>query len=59
LLFPEVPESLEKVFIPFCSTKKSGSGIGFSFSRQIMRKHRGEITARSKPGVRTIFTLRS
>ena len=33
-------EALEKIFIPFYTTKKSGSGIGLSLSRQIMRQHR-------------------
>src|SRR6185369_9923724 len=30
------PEAMEKIFIPFFTTKKSGSGIGLSLSRQIM-----------------------
>ncbi len=53
-----LPEVLEKVFIPFFTTKKSGSGIGLSLSRQIMRLHRGTISAHSTPGVETAFTLR-
>jgi len=36
-------EILDKVFIPFYSTKSSGSGIGLSLSRQIMQKHGGSI----------------
>jgi two-component system nitrogen regulation sensor histidine kinase NtrY len=51
------PENIEKVFIPFFSTKPSGSGIGLSLSRQIMRLHRGTIHLHSEPGVQTIFTL--
>jgi two-component system nitrogen regulation sensor histidine kinase NtrY len=51
------PENVEKVFIPFFSTKPSGSGIGLSLSRQIMRLHRGTIHLHSEPGVQTIFTL--
>jgi signal transduction histidine kinase len=53
-----VPEALEKVFIPFFTTKPAGSGIGLSLCRQIMRLHRGSITARSEPGVDTVFALR-
>jgi signal transduction histidine kinase len=53
-----VAESLEKIFVPFYSTRKEGSGIGLSLSRQIMRMHRGDLTARSEPGVETSFTLR-
>ena len=34
----------EKIFIPFFTTKHSGSGIGLSLSKQIMRNHNGDIT---------------
>jgi len=52
------PEALEKIFIPFFSTKKTGSGIGLSLSRQIMRQHEGSITVRSTVGEGTEFFLR-
>lgn len=51
-------ENLDKVFIPFFTTKNEGSGIGLSFCRQIMRLHRGTITVASAPGERTVFSLR-
>jgi signal transduction histidine kinase len=51
-------ESIEKVFIPFYSTKPEGTGIGLSWSRQILRMHRGDLSVTSDPGVETIFTLR-
>ena len=51
-------EVLEKIFIPFFSTKKDGSGIGLSLSRQIMRSHGGNIRVVSNPGQETVFTLR-
>lgn len=51
------PENLEKIFIPFYTTKRGGSGIGLSLSRQIMRLHRGLIHAHSEPGAPTVFTL--
>ncbi|MBN1271686.1 MAG: ATP-binding protein [Candidatus Aminicenantes bacterium] len=51
-------ENMEKIFIPFFSTKEGGSGIGLSLSRQIMRLHRGTISVMSKPGKETVFTLR-
>ena len=53
-----IPEVLDKIFIPFFTTKQDGSGIGLSLSRQIMRLHRGAIHASSVPGVRTEMTLR-
>jgi two-component system nitrogen regulation sensor histidine kinase NtrY len=52
------PENLDKIFVPFFSTKEGGSGIGLSLSRQIMRLHGGSISASSKPGLETVFTLR-
>ncbi len=51
-------ENLDKIFIPFFSTKDGGSGIGLSLSRQIMRLHKGTISALSNPDIQTIFTLR-
>lgn len=47
----------EQIFIPFYSTKKSGSGIGLSVSRQIMQKQKGDINVTSEPGRGTTFTL--
>jgi two-component system nitrogen regulation sensor histidine kinase NtrY len=52
------PEALEKIFIPFFSTKKTGSGIGLSLSRQIMRQHNGSISVKSVVGAGTEFILR-
>ncbi len=49
---------IDKIFIPFFTTKQEGSGIGLSLSRQIMRLHRGNISVNSNPGVETVFTLR-
>jgi nitrogen fixation/metabolism regulation signal transduction histidine kinase len=52
-----LPEVLDKIFIPFFTTKQSGSGIGLSLSRQILRLHNGTITANSVPEKETVFTL--
>jgi nitrogen fixation/metabolism regulation signal transduction histidine kinase len=48
---------LEKIFVPFFTTKETGSGIGLSLSRQIIRIHNGNITCDSTPGEGTIFTM--
>ena len=52
------PEALEKIFIPFFTTKKHGSGIGLSLSRQIMRQHQGTLGVKSTVGSGTEFFLR-
>lgn len=52
------PSVLDRIFIPFFSTKPDGTGIGLSLSRQIMRLHRGDLNASSAPGERTVFVLR-
>ena len=48
----------EQVFIPFYTTKKEGSGIGLSISRQIMRNHNGTIELLRSDEVQTVFELR-
>ena len=53
-----IPGALTNIFVPFYSTKKQGSGIGLSLSRQIMQMHNGTLTVESEPGVRTVFLLR-
>lgn len=48
---------IDDIFIPFYTTKNSGSGIGLSLSRQIMRLHSGTITVSSVPDKETVFSL--
>ena len=48
----------EQVFIPFYTTKKEGSGIGLSISRQIMRNHNGTIELLRSDESQTVFELR-
>ncbi|MFB0907360.1 MAG: nitrogen fixation/metabolism regulation signal transduction histidine kinase [Spirosomataceae bacterium] len=50
-------EALSKVFIPFFTTKKAGSGIGLSLSRQIVQMHGGEITVKSEINKGTTFRI--
>jgi len=51
------PEAIENIFIPFYTTKKTGSGIGLSLSRQILQQHNGQLNVDSVVGKGTIFTL--
>ncbi|MEO8960342.1 MAG: HAMP domain-containing sensor histidine kinase [Ginsengibacter sp.] len=48
---------LENIFIPFFSTRKTGSGIGLSLCKQIMMLHKGNIVVHSIPGKGSVFTL--
>ncbi len=51
------PDLMEKIFIPFFSTRKTGSGIGLSLCKQIMMLHKGNIKVQSMPGEGTAFLL--
>lgn len=51
------PEAMERIFIPFYTTKKLGSGIGLSLSQRIMQMHQGSLSARSVVGKGTTFIL--
>ncbi len=55
---PIPPAAQEQLFIPFYTTKKEGSGIGLSISRQIMRNHNGTIELLCSDARQTIFELR-
>lgn len=55
---PGIPnENLDKIFIPFFTTKESGSGIGLSLSRQIMQLHGGNLTVKSIKGKETSMIM--
>ena len=51
------PNVLEKIFVPFYTTKAEGSGIGLSLSRQIISNHGGQIAVDSEEGKGTTFKL--
>jgi two-component system nitrogen regulation sensor histidine kinase NtrY len=50
-------EILSKVFVPFFTTKKTGTGVGLSLSRQIMKLMQGNLRLTSEPGKGTMVTL--
>lgn len=47
----------DEIFVPFFTTKQDGNGIGLSYSRQIMRAHKGSISCKSGQA-RTEFILK-
>lgn len=55
---PGIPHDiLEDIFVPFFTTKDTGTGIGLSLSRQIIRMHGGELQVSSRPYFETLFTI--
>ena len=48
---------IEKIFDPYFSTKREGSGLGLSICHSIIKKHKGQILAQSTPGKGSSFTL--
>lgn len=52
-----LPDVLDKIFVPFFSTKTTGSGIGLSLCKQIMTLHEGSINVKSESGKGSRFIL--
>jgi signal transduction histidine kinase len=50
-------EVVQKIFQPYYSTKRGGTGLGLPTSRRIVEEHGGHVTAHSEPGQGTDFTL--
>jgi two-component system, NtrC family, nitrogen regulation sensor histidine kinase NtrY len=50
-------DAINKIFIPFFTTKKKGSGIGLSLSQQIIQLHGGQLKVSSSSNEGTIFTV--
>lgn len=50
-------KSLQKIFDPYFTTKKTGSGLGLAVTFSIIKKHNGHITAKSKVGKGTTFSV--
>lgn len=52
------PEELDKVFVPFFTTKEKGTGLGLAFVKEIVRDHNGFIEVTSQVGNGTLFTIK-
>jgi signal transduction histidine kinase len=52
------PDVVDHAFIPFFTTKPTGTGIGLSLCRQIILKHGGTITVDSEESRGTTFTIK-
>ena len=50
--------TLDNIFVPFFTTKRGGTGVGLSISRQIMALNKGMLTVKTAPGTGSEFTLR-
>ena len=51
------PENMKRLFEPFFTTKPSGTGLGLAITRRIVQQHHGQITAASRVGEGTTFTI--
>jgi signal transduction histidine kinase len=50
-------EHLDKLFVPFFTTKSNGAGLGLSITHKILQNHNGFIEVTSEVGVGTIFVV--
>ncbi|MEW6378169.1 MAG: PAS domain S-box protein [bacterium] len=55
---PGIPaEILPKIFDPYFTTKPGGSGLGLAVVYSVMKRHQGHVSAESRPGAGTTFSL--
>ena len=50
-------QTIEKIFIPFFTTRKNGSGIGLALTKQILQLHHADIQLKSEVGIGTEFII--
>jgi len=51
-------EDMEKLFVPFFTTRQGGTGLGLAISQRLVQAHGGDIAVRTRPGGPTTFTVR-
>ncbi len=51
------PDMLDKIYIPFFTTKKNGSGIGLALSKQILQLHNAQLQVQSEEGRGAVFSI--
>ena len=52
------PAHLQKIFIPFFTTKAKGHGVGLALSHRVITEHGGSLTAENAPEGGAVFTVR-
>ena len=51
-------DDLDKLFVPFFTTKPQGTGLGLAISHRIVKAHDGDLDVKTSPGRGTRFTVR-
>jgi signal transduction histidine kinase len=51
------PANLDNIFVPFFTTKRGGSGVGLSISRQLVQANKGFISAKAGESGGSVFTM--
>src|SRR5215831_12481593 len=52
------PSDLQKIFIPFFTTKSHGHGVGLALAHRVITEHGGTLTAANSSGGGAVFTIR-